>query len=365
MVTKDLFSFAATAAKTLCLVAAAATALTLASCSDDDDGSDDGNPNAGLIETASGSTLRLTSVGDFDFSYSGGQLVGIEEGNTDFTVSYSPFAITADGVVIDGENTTINLSNIRVNSSGYITSMNVKNTVSYSGGSESYSESYSGSVKCSYDDNGHLTKMTGSGSSSWTEIYDGEKDSGSGSYSVALTFSWNGDLLQNISYSDSESDNGWKWSETGTFDFVNSTSYPNTTYQHTPNTSIGVALFVYETESGILMALAYLGYFGKGPSYHPVGWEYEYEYTETEDGEGYEEEDSESGKFSYSLNSNGSVNSCYGFEGITTYFSYEGVSAAKSRASVKELPSSEEENTPLLHRRHLGRHNHHRHAQGE
>ena len=370
MVTKNLFSLAAVSAKCLCLVAALATACSLASCSDDDDdgGSDEGNPNAGLIETTAGTTLLLTSVGNIDFDYEDGKLVQIETSYFTITVSYYPFTIT---VTYDGDNGTMVFSNISVNGNGYITSANFSEEYSYEGKYDSYSETGSGSVKCSYDGNGHLTKMTCSASGSGKDVEDDETYSYSSSLSASATLSWSGDLLQNVScsYNASGKEDGDSWEEEDAeeYDYENSTSYPNTTYQYTPNTTGGWCDLVIDYD--IFYALAYLGYFGKGPSYHPVSVEIEGYWKEFEDGEETDDDEVDySLSYSYSLNSDGSV--YYSSVGSSkTYFTYSlyGVSdedddEVKTRASLKE---TSEEESPVRQRHGLFSRRHRRSAQAE
>ena len=373
MVTKNLFSLAAVSAKCLCLVAALATAFSLASCSDDDDdgGSDEGNPNAGLIETTAGTTLLLTSVGNIDFDYEDGKLVQIEGSYYTITVSYYPFTITVTDDYDDDDNMTLVMSDISVNGNGYITSASISEEYSYEDKYYSESETGSGSVKCSYDGNGHLTKMTLSGSGSGKEVEDDETYSYSSSFSASATLSWSGDLLQNVScsYNASGKEDGdsWEEEEAAEIDYENSTSYPNTTYQYTPNTTYYWSDLVIEY--GIFKSLAYLGYLGKGPSYHPVSAEIEGYEKEFEDGEEwYSVEDDYSRSYSYSLNSDGSV--YYSSVGSSkTYFTYSlyGVSdedddEVKTRASLKE---TSEEESPARQRRGLFSRRHRRSAQAE
>ena len=356
MVTKNLFSLAATSAKCVCLVVAVATALSLASCSDDDDSSSTGSSTAGLIETTSGTTLRINSVGSTYYDYEDGQLVGIDADEY-FEVSHNPFVISSD----DGD-LSLSCSSIKVNGNGYITFMNLKE--SYEDDDES--DSGSGSVKFSYDNNGHLTKVTFSASGSGKYTEDGETYSYSASISSATTFTWNGNLLleSTCTYTGSGKEAGYSWKEVEnyTVTFENSTSYPNATYQYTPNITRLLGE-IFDTD--LFKALAYIGYLGKGPSYHPVGYDYEEEFQDSYDGEvEWEDENSYSYSCSYSLNSDGSVN--YSSRGSSkTYFTYSlyGVSddddEVKTRASVKETPSSEEGHSVRKHRGLFGNRRHH------
>lgn len=372
MVTKNLFSFAAMTAKTLCLVAAAAMALTLASCGDDDDGggSAEGSQSAGHIETLDGTTLLLTSVADIGFGYDAGKLVMMDGDYCDYTVSYNPFTIS-----LNDDNETQVFSNISVNGSGYITSMNVTLTSDYEGSYYSDSSSGSGSFKFSYDGNGRLTQITFSGSGSGKEVEYDDSYSYSSSVSASATLSWSGSLLQDIScsYNASGKEYGYNWKEveTATIAYENSTSYPNATYQYTPNTTTIWGGLVFDED--IMEALAYLGYFGKGPSYHPVSADIEEYLLESYDNEyeDYEDDYSYTSSYSYSLNSDGSVNYSKMSGSSKSNFTYSlyGVSdedvSVKSRVSLKEMPEGEEEAPARQRRGIFGRRLHKSHKTAE
>ena len=371
MVTKNLFSLAATSAKCLCLVAAAATALSLASCSDDDDGdggSSYGSETAGQVTGTDGVTYWITGANGLYFDYDDeGTLVGITDGDYDYEVSYNPFTISYSYEYKDDyyETYSATWSNIVVNSNGYITSAKI----SYEGteeDDESNLDSYSGSQSLSftYDNDGHITEMSASHSYSGKGSYEGETFSWSGKGSTSISYTWGNDLLKEIAYSASDkgTDSGEDFSDsyTRTYTYDYTEDYPNATLQYTPALIMDVW-----GDIGTLWTFS-IGYNGKGPAYHPTScdaYEVDDYYYEVDD---YYEE-SYTLFMKYDLNDSGTVGTFYyTYDEAWSYYyrikyAYSQLSdlGVKTRATVKETPSSEEGNSVRKHRGFLGSRRHH------
>lgn len=229
----------------------------------------------GQIATAEGKTLWLTGIGiengsgiTFDY-YDDGNLDSSSEswgnGNVGFNVSYDPFVISY--YCYDD---SYQLYDFKFNKDGYITSV---------------ADSRAGrTATFTYNSDGHLTKAMLEYKSN--ALFEDE-------------FTWDGDLLTQYSSSISGSgeDDG---QQVATFEYT--TAYPNTTWQWTP-----IMLPSGWYDQAIWESLYYLGYLGKGPSYHPT--------TVTED--------TYSSSYVYSPNSNGAI---YRYKSTGakkyTYFTY-------------------------------------------
>ena len=289
---------------------------------DDDSSSDTGSETAGQLTTSDGETLWITAVGSYVFEYDEGKLVTINE----FALSENP--LTATYYDYDDWAVTCYLT---VNSSGYVSQLKIDED-----------DDYTFTVKYSYNSTGHLTKIEGS--DSWV---DGDESS-SGDLTMELT--WEGDYLQksvySYTYSGEYEDGSYEGSETDTITYeYGDDTYPNVTWQYTPATAYAVDFGYYDLTDG----LAYVGYFGKGPSYHPNSCEYEY----------WDEEGSYSYSFSftYSINSDGTVYS-YAEDGSTVYFKYADYSSylsSSSSSNTKSLETYEEATVGSSSRRSISR----------
>lgn len=351
---------AALRTKTLWAIALfAMSTCVFVACSDDDDdsssGSAYGSETAGQVTGTDGITYLVASADDVYFDYdSDGTLVGIDAAELSdlyFEVSYAPFTITGTYGYSDDEeelNLSQTWSDIAVNSNGYITSMKLTEEETYS--DSYYDESGEGSLTLtfsfSYDSDGHLTRVSASGSSSGKETYEGETWSFSGTFSASGSYTWNDNLLTEVSYTETskEQEGGetYTGTEEGTFAYDYTEDYPNATYQYTPSL-LSCTVYIYD-EEGVLSGLHYLGYFGKGPVYHPTTYTENVVYKDYYDGELDEEDDfDESLTMKYDLNANGTVGTYYCCDtGSSWWDSSEytyvqlGDTGIKTRASVQE-----------------------------
>lgn len=335
MVTKTLFSLAATTAKTLCLVAAATMALSIASCSDDDDedggGASGADVEAGAITGTDGSKLYITSADWMRFDYdSNWQLTGW--GDDDyyyFNVSYNPLRM--EGTFLEDYDDTeesVVFSNFSINDNGYATKFSYSNN-----GSDSY-WSYSSTATYSFEYNsaGQLTKYVCNGSGK--ETYEGESYSYSGKLTTNLT--WSDGVITKITEESTE--DGYSELATITFDY-GSNQYANPTKQYTNSTM--------EYLFGDYCALPFLGYLGVGPTYLPVSATYTW--VEEEDGETYYYTDTE--KYSYGFNDNGTVN-WENWNGDMVYYTYSDGSSSTA-ANVRAATTLGSERTSKV-RSHQG-----------
>lgn len=241
------------------LAVATALALTTSftSCSSDDDddsgnGNGNGNASAGIIETKTGEKMRITEVGDIRYSYNdNGTLASFGNVSYPFEVSYNPFTFTCINSGNGYSNKSV-ASNIRTNSDGYITSLSEK----FDYVSQEDEEHETGNVSISYNGNGNITRMKGSGSGYYIE--DGNKEKYSSSFDHVFT--WNDGKLIKAVYTFVE--DGEKDVETYIYDYTNAEK--NLTLQYIPN-------FMNADDNDFFGALFYIGYLGKGPSLLPSG----------------------------------------------------------------------------------------------
>ena len=324
----------------------------LTSCSDDDDdeGSAYGSETAGQVTTSEGTTLYITSAGDYDFEYEDGYLVAFDDGYFDYEVSYNPFTITYTYGDPDEDDTyeVYTISNIKLNSSGYITSLSISGE--YQNISTNYSDydDLNGSANFSYDSDGHLLKVSSSTSGSVkyiNYIYEDLTESYSYSVSVTTTNTWDNGLLYKTEYSctEKESDYSEKVQYTNVYDY--DTSYPNVTYQFTPN-NLG---FVGDlgADFDLLESLAIIGYLGKGPSYHPTSCEHEF--VEYELGELCDDNEYSS-SYKYDINSDGTVNKSYYKSGSKWYSESFTYSLLGSTRAADQIDT--DETHPTMHKPH-------------
>lgn len=301
---------------------------------DDDSPSDTGSETAGQLTTSDGETLWITAVGSYVFEYDEGKLVMINN----YTLSENP--LTATYYTFDGTETCY----LTVNSSGYVSRLQIDED-----------DDYTLTVKYSYNSAGHLTKIEGS------DFWVDEDESYSSSGDLTMELTWEGDYLQksvySYTYSGEDEDGSYGGSETSTITYeYGDDTYPNVTWQYTPATAYAVDFGYYDITDG----LTFVGYFGKGPSYHPDSCDYEEESVEKweEDGEWDEEVDSDGYNFSfkYSINNDGTVYS-YAEDGSTVYFKYADYSSylSSSSSNTKSLETSEEATTGSSSHRSISR----------
>ena len=241
---------------------------------------------------------RLTNIGSYNFEYDKeGRLVEIYGSSVELEIDYSKGKIEAD----DEEGT------IKFNGKGYVSEL----SASWEEYEESYGEVYqykgSGTMKYSYDSNGHLTSI--SASSKETGKYDGETSTWETNYTTTLK--WNNGNLTRATLSGWEKEDGEKYNFTEDYTI----SYDNevNTFKQIP---VSLSNYIYADDG--LNLLASVGLFGKGPENFPTGYEehdiyddddYDYNYTLS---------------MSFILNDNGSIRQersdyfTYGY-GYTSY----------------------------------------------
>ena len=278
--------------KTLAMTIATAFIFSFASCGDDDNDSSkskQGQINRGNITA----NTYIKSAGNFDFAYNDNMTISTiidNEENERFEFSYNPLKIVA---TLDNENdyTYTVISNISLNSKGFITAYNYQETYR---NNERLSK---GKVKLSYDSNDHLVSI--SESCDVKDTYDDNVENYSLASNTKLT--WNNSRLTTVSFSEKETstDSGnpleTYGTQTATFYYNNAT--PNKVEQWTP-------ILEGEYIFGTLPALFYAGYYGKAGNYHPTGIE-----VKDEDGEN-----------NYSLNYSTGLNG----DGTVAYFTANG-----------------------------------------
>lgn len=289
--------------KTLTMVLAAVVCTAMSSCSSDDEESisQNGSETAGQVTGTDGQKWLLSSVGAYTYNYNNeSKLTGISGYGYSWDVTYNPFKmVDEDKRGSYSEKQTF--YDIAVNGKGYITSLKMAyESYEYDEKDEDTKTSYS----LSYDGVGHLTSIKGNTSGWYYE--DDEKINGSASGSY--TFTWNGNKLAKIVYSEKEGSYSEK--EEVTFDYGDN-QYPNPCNQFTGSLWGGA-----EIED--MDILGYIGFLGIAGDYLPVQAVDVYAYTE--DGETTSETDTYN--YSYTFNSNGTVAS-ETVNGYTKRYSYK------------------------------------------
>lgn len=265
-----------------------ATAFIYGFTSYGDDDNDSSKSKQGQINRGNiTANTYIKSAGNFDFAYNDNMTISSiidNEENEKFKFSYNPLKIVA--ILEDDEDYYIYtvISNISLNSKGFITAYDYQETRS---NNERLSK---GKVKLSYDSNDHLVSI--SESCDVKDTFDDYVENYSSASNTKLT--WNNGRLTTVSFSEKEtstdSGNPLKTygAQTATFSYDNTT--PNKVEQWTP-------ILEGEYIFGTLPALFYVGYYGKAGNYHPTGVE-----VKVEDGE-----NNYSLNYSTGLNSDGTV----------------------------------------------------------
>ena len=289
-----------------------------AACGDDDnDEGGSGTVEAQALVDNDGNQVRITSVGDVEFNYDKkGRLVSF--GNDDETYVINGSTITAPGTSYEYKLST--------NSKGYITKMVISYNEKYDNGEY---EKGSGTVSISYNGDGEITAVAGTGTSEYKEVYQGEVETGSEKSTVSETFTWsNGNLKKIVSESKgSYIEDG----EPGSYSSVDTYTF---TYGKTANVCRQYPYYVGNNvlgEGAGLLALA--GFFGVGTAYLPTG--YTDAYTETY----YDEKpysNSKSYTLTYTLNSNGTIDTEKRDNGKTIQYGYSDVTRAAMLANEVE-----------------------------
>lgn len=289
---------------------AAVCAFGAVSCGDDGDdddagggGSAAGNTESGVIQTPTGEKKRVAKAGQYSYSYnSDGTLASFFDGDVTYNATYKPFTVTFYYKDSDIEESGSNV--ISLNGKGYISGMKVSEKGSDSDGKGETN----GNISFSYDGNGHLTHAVAKGSGYRTE--EGKKYN----YTTKseYTYTWEGGKLLKMAYNYSD---GYE-KESGTVEYTyGSNAMQNVTCQYVP-------AFI---DDDLIAEFFYIGYYGKGPSVLPTSCKV----TNKDD----EYSDTENYTCTYTLNSDGTVNTFTGIENGTMV--YGNSASASSKIAAK------------------------------
>lgn len=289
---------------------AAVCAFGAVSCGDDGDdddagggGSAAGNTESGVIQTPTGEKKRVAKAGIYSYSYnSDGTLASFFDGDVTYNVTYKPFTVTFYYKDSDIEESGSNV--ISLNGKGYISGMKVSEKGSDSDGKGETN----GNISFSYDGNGHLTHAVAKGSGYRTE--EGKKYN----YTTKseYTYTWEGGKLLKMAYNYSD---GYE-KESGTVEYTyGSNAMQNVTCQYVP-------AFI---DDDLIAEFFYIGYYGKGPSVLPTSCKVTYKDDEYSDTDNY--------TCTYTLNSDGTVNTFTGIENGTMV--YGNSASASSKIAAK------------------------------
>lgn len=276
---------------------AAVCAFGAVSCGDDGDdddagggGSAAGNTESGVIQTPTGEKKRVAKAGQYSYSYnSDGTLASFFDGDVTYNATYKPFTMTGHYKDSYIEQTTSDV--ISLNGKGYISGLKLSVENIDSEGKDVSS----GNVSFSYDGNGHLTHVVAKGSGYYTE--EGKKYNYTSK--SEYTYTWEGGKLLKMVYNYSD---GYE-KESSTVEYTyGSNAKQNVTCQYVP-------AFI---DDDMIAAFFYIGYYGKGPSVLPTSCKVTYKDDEYSDTENY--------TCTYTLNSDGTVNTFTGIENGTMVY---------------------------------------------
>lgn len=288
---------------------AAVCAFGAVSCGDDGDdddgggsGSAAGNTESGVIQTPTGEKKRVAKAGQYSYSYnSDGTLASFFDGDVTYNATYKPFTMTGHYKDSYIEQTTSDV--ISLNGKGYISGLklSVENIDS------EWKDVSSGNVSFSYDGNGHLTHVVAKGSGYYTE--EGKKYNYTSK--SEYTYTWEGGKLLKMVYNYSD---GYE-KESSTVEYTyGSNAMQNVTCQYVP-------AFI---DDDMIAAFFYIGYYGKGPSVLPTSCKV----TNKDD----EYSDTENYTCTYTLNSDGTVNTFTGIENGTMVYGNSASAGSKIAA---------------------------------
>lgn len=288
---------------------AAVCAFGAVSCGDDGDdddagggGSAAGNTESGVIQTPTGEKKRVAKAGQYSYSYnSDGTLASFFDGDVTYNATYKPFTMTGHYKDNYIEQTTSDV--ISLNGKGYISGLKLSVENIDSEGKDVSS----GNVSFSYDGNGHLTHVVAKGSGYYTE--EGKKYSYTSK--SEYTYTWEGGKLLKMVYNYSD---GYE-KESSTVEYTyGSNAKQNVTCQYVP-------AFI---DDDMIAAFFYIGYYGKGPSVLPTSCKV----TNKDD----EYSDTENYTCTYTLNSDGTVNTFTGIENGTMVYGNSASAGSKIAA---------------------------------
>lgn len=301
----------------LVFATAAVCAFGAVSCGDDGDdddagggGSAAGNTESGVIQTPTGEKKRVAKAGQYSYSYnSDGTLASFFDGDVTYNATYKPFTVSfyyKDSNIEESGSFVISL-----NGKGYISGMKVSEK---GNDSEGKSET-NGNISFSYDGNGHLTHVVAKGSGYRTE--EGKKYN----YTTKseYTYTWEGGKLLKMVYNYSD---GYE-KESSTVEYTyGSNAMQNVTCQYVP-------AFI---DDDMIAAFFYIGYYGKGPSVLPTSCKV----TNKDD----EYSDTENYTCTYTLNSDGTVNTFTGIENGTMVYGNSASASSKIAAKPAMMKKS-------------------------
>lgn len=288
---------------------AAVCAFGAVSCGDDGDdddadggGSAAGNTESGVIQTPTGEKKRVAKAGQYSYSYnSDGSLASFFDGDVTYNATYKPFTVTSHYKDSYIEQTTSDV--ISLNGKGYISGLKLSVENIDSEGKDVSS----GNVSFSYDGNGHLTHVVAKGSGYYTE--EGKKYNYTSK--SEYTYTWEGGKLLKMAYNYSD---GYE-KESSTVEYTyGSNAKQNVTCQYVP-------AFI---DDDMIAAFFYIGYYGKGPSVLPTSCKVTYKDDEYSDTENY--------TCTYTLNSDGTVNTFTGIENGTMVYGNSASAGSKIAA---------------------------------
>ena len=293
----------------LVFATAAVCAFGAVSCGDDGDdddagggGSTAGNTESGVIQTPTGEKKRVAKAGQYSYSYnSDGTLASFFDGDVTYNATYKPFTMTGHYKGSYIEQTTSDV--ISLNGKGYISGLKLSVENIDSEGKDVSS----GNVSFSYDGNGHLTHVVAKGSGYYTE--EGKKYNYTSK--SEYTYTWEGGKLLKMVYNYSD---GYE-KESSTVEYTyGSNAKQNVTCQYVP-------AFI---DDDMIAAFFYIGYYGKGPSVLPTSCKV----TNKDD----EYSDTENYTCTYTLNSDGTVNTFTGIENGTMVYGNSASAGSKIAA---------------------------------
>ena len=301
---------------------AAVCAFGAVSCGDDGDdddagegGSTAGNTESGVIQTPTGEKKRVAKAGQYSYSYnSDGSLASFFDGDVTYNATYKPFTVTSHYKDSYIEQTTSDV--ISLNGKGYISGLKLSVENIDSEGKDVSS----GNVSFSYDGNGHLTHVVAKGSGYYTE--EGKKYNYTSK--SEYTYTWEGGKLLKMAYNYSD---GYE-KESSTVEYTyGSNAKQNVTCQYVP-------AFI---DDDMIAAFFYIGYYGKGPSVLPTSCKVTYKDDEESDTENY--------TCTYTLNSDGTVNTFTGIENGTMVYGNSASAGSKiaAKPAIMKKPTRRSE----------------------
>ena len=251
---------------------------------------------------------------------------GYDEEDEDWiAMTYNPFRMEASDYGF--------LKNVSFNDDGYLTHLAAE--YSESDEEEGWSETGTEDMKCTYNSNGNLTKITFTGS------YRGKEDgeSFSGQYTASITYSWiEGNLAKvQSTYNDIEDGESWKNTETYEFEYSDEV---NKFQQYI----IGV-----DDANDFSEYFAPIGWFGKWSKNYPSSCTV---LDVEEDSEGKYEDTYTRSWSNFSTTSDGLL-SGYKYDRTEYTYTYDNTAPTAKKAAAKQMLGN---NAPSPRTKKMGRH---------